>query len=141
MLIYPDQNIEPFAETVLAMLEQDKPLPSGSDQEVSFYEGQDYREQLEETILERSSLVEDNNDLFLITVVPPNVLLAGEELVLNQVNDDPSSLESFRELDAKRKEESEKLTEIFYITTWSPWRAFGAVRKRGGDLKENRPNA
>lgn len=49
-------------------------------------------------------------------MVPPNVLLAGEELVLDHLNDDPSSLESFRELDAKRKEESEKLTEKFYIT-------------------------
>ena len=48
--------------------------------------------------------------------MPPNVLLAGEELVLDHLNDDPSSLESFRELDAKRKEESEKLTEKFYIT-------------------------
>ena len=115
--IYPDQNIEPFAETVLAMLEQDKPLPlSGSDQEVSFYEGQNYPEQLEETIVERRSLVEGNNDLFPISVEPPNVLLAGEELVLGQVDDDPSSLESFRELDAKRKEESEKLTEKFFIT-------------------------
>ena len=43
-------------------------------------------------------------------------MLSGEELLLDQVDDNPSSLERFRELDAKRKEESEKLAEKFYIT-------------------------
>ena len=115
--IYPDENVEPFSETVLAMPEQDNPLPlSVSDPEVSFYEGQYNLQQLEDTIVESTALAEDNNDLFSISVEPPSVLLAGEELLLDQVDDDPSSLGSFRELDAKRKEENEKLTEKFYIT-------------------------
>ena len=113
--IYPDR-FEPFSKTVLAMLERDNPPPlSVSDQEVSFYEGQYNPQQLEETIVESISLAEDNNDLLPISVEPPNVL-SGEELLLNQVDDVPSSLKSFCELDAKRQEESGKLTEKFYLT-------------------------
>ena len=62
--IYPDENVEPFSETVLAMLEQDNPLPlSVSDLEVFFYEGQYNPQQLEEANVESTSLAEDNNDL------------------------------------------------------------------------------
>ena len=108
--IYPDENVEPFLETDLALLEQDNPLPlSRSEQEVSCYEGQCNLQQLEETNVESTSLAEDNNDLFPTSMQPHNVLLLREELLLDQVDDYLSSLVHFCEVDAKRKEESEKL--------------------------------
>ena len=126
------------------MLEQDNSLPlSVSDQQVSLYEGQYNLQQLEETIVESTALAEDNNDLFPISVEPPNALLAGEELLLDQVDDDPSCLESFRELDAKRKEENEKLTEKFYITISRHGVCEEFLRLHENDdvtLKDNRPN-
>ena len=76
--IYPDENLELFSETALAMLEQENRLPlSVSDQEVSFYEGQYNLQQLEETIVESTSLAEDN-DLFPISVQPPSVFVTGK---------------------------------------------------------------
>lgn len=84
------------------MNERDLPLPlSGSDKEVSFYEGQDCPELLDETI-------EDGYRLLPITPEPPNILLSGEELV--------SAQDDLDELEAKRVAESETLKDKLYIT-------------------------
>ena len=113
--IYPDQNIVPFGAQVLATTEQDYPLHlSASDHEASFFEGQDYLEQLDKTTEENAySFSEDDFSPFPIGTEPPNVLMSGEEL--QPAKDDVASFQvSYSELEARRREQSEKLKETLY---------------------------
>ena len=89
----------------LSMIEQDKPLPLSSfDYEVSFYDGTDEPELLDDTIVESSLSEEGYYDLLPLSDKPPEILLSEEEASATA-----TTAESYQELDAKRKAERTKL--------------------------------
>ena len=105
--ISPDETIVHFSGMTLPLIEQDEPLPlSSCDYEVSFYDGTDEPELLDDTIVESSLSEEGYDDLLPLSDKPPDILLSGKEACATA-----TTAESYQELDAKRKAERTKLQE------------------------------
>ena len=107
--IYPDETIARFSGMTLSMIEQDEPLPlSSCDYEVSFYDGTDEPELLDDTIVESGLSEEGYCGLLPLSDKPPDILLSGEEACATA-----TTAESYQELDAKREAERTKLKETY----------------------------